>query len=313
MQIGNAQILGGREEQQDYMASRSLGSVTLALVADGMGGYQGGAIASELTVKTFLAALEKQPLRDLPEALRQALQATSQTVQQRCWTDPALADMGATLVAAAVRGEMLHWISVGDSPLYLWRQGRLQRLNANHAQSEVLLAAVARGEMTRQEAEHHPEYHMITSAICAEPPPLVDCPASPFPLRAGDRLLLASDGIHSLTDGEIARLLGAATTAQEAAQQLCDGVEDRRSPNQDNTTALTLFMPSQPSPRKPGLRLLLLTVLLSLGLGLWWTNLNPPEPPTDSTQITPDKATPDKATPEKPATDKPAANEPATG
>src|SRR5579864_1167179 len=104
---------GGRPYQEDSWALRPLGDGSLlAVVADGMGGHAGGAVASKLVVEAFLAALERG--RSLAEALQEANQA----VHKGAAGKPDLAGMGSTVVAAVVKDDEVRWISVGDSPFY---------------------------------------------------------------------------------------------------------------------------------------------------------------------------------------------------
>ncbi|CCE23797.1 PP2C family protein-serine/threonine phosphatase [Methylotuvimicrobium alcaliphilum] len=240
--IGNGQTLGERSEQQDYFATFDSQDAKVFIVADGMGGYSGGAIASEQVTKAFVRSFKDRTNASMPSVLTAALQSAHAHLKQLCEQSSAgEADMGTTLVALALVEGRAFWLSVGDSPLYRLSQGHWQRLNANHAFAEVLLEDVECGRMSREEALQHPEYHTITSAVTSEEITFIDCPNEGLPVHPGDRFLLASDGIHTLTDPEIHALMKEGHDAQQTADCLLSAVAQARLPGQDNTTVLTVF------------------------------------------------------------------------
>ena len=138
------QLLGAREAQEDelgFIDGSTLdpdGQHPVAIVADGMGGHAGGEMASRLAVRAFIDAygLEGAPAG----RLRAALDAANRAIDDAIRENLSLDGMGATLVAAAVTADGLEWISVGDSPLYLYRRGRLKRLNEDHSMAPVIEA-----------------------------------------------------------------------------------------------------------------------------------------------------------------------------
>ena len=116
---------------------RTLGDGSLlAVVADGMGGHAGGAVASKLAVDAFVHAVEQGG------GLADGLQDANAAVGEGAAGKPELAGMGATLVAAQVRGDEVRWISVGDSPFFLVSAGKLERLNADHSMAPQIDALV---------------------------------------------------------------------------------------------------------------------------------------------------------------------------
>ena len=159
--------------------------------------------------------------------------------------NPELASMGSTLVAAVVSNQGLNWISVGDSPLWLFRKGALERLNADHSMAPVLADLVATGRMTEEEAARDPSRHSLRSAVTGEDIHLVDLSPQPVPVEKGDLLLLASDGLMTLGEEEIAGILVETQDAslEESAAALIQAVETAANPRQDNTTLL-LYAPA---------------------------------------------------------------------
>ena len=246
------QIPGKREYQEDdygLLDGRDLGldgsEHTMLLVADGMGGHVGGATASGLLSKTFVEAYP-QAAGPIVDRLRECLEAANKAIADAIAENPELESMGSTLVAAVVSSEGLNWISVGDSPLWLFREGQLERLNADHSMAPVLEDLVATGRMTVEEAAQDSRRHSLRSAVMGDDIHLVDVSSQPVAVEEGDRLLLASDGLMTLSDQEIADILKKTQDAplEDSAVALIQAVEEAEHPQQDNTTVL-LYAPAE--------------------------------------------------------------------
>ena len=246
------QIPGQREYQEDdygLLDGRDLGldgsEHSMLLVADGMGGHVGGATASGLLSKTFVEVYP-QASGSIVERLRDCLAAANKALADAIAENPELDSMGSTLVAAVVSSEGLHWISVGDSPLWLFRQGKLERLNADHSMAPILAELVAKGDMTEEDAARDPRRHSLRSAVMGDDIHLIDASAQPVAVEKGDRLLLASDGLLTLSEPEIAAILQQTQDAPlaDSAAALIQAVEAAEHPHQDNTTVL-LYAPAE--------------------------------------------------------------------
>ena len=218
---------GARPYQEDSWAIRTLrDGAVLAVVADGMGGHAGGAVASKLVVEAFVAAVEAG------HALKEGLQAANEAVRAGALGKPELSGMGSTLIAATVKDAEVRWISVGDSPFYLVVDGELERLNADHSMVPQIDAMVARGVITAEEAAVHPGRHTLREAVMGGPLVLID--EGRRKLGPGMILLLASDGIESLAHDKIA------AAAQHPVRALIDRVLAVGAPHQDNVTIIKL-------------------------------------------------------------------------
>ncbi|MBF0220226.1 MAG: serine/threonine-protein phosphatase [Gammaproteobacteria bacterium] len=259
-----AAIIGQRQEQQDYTTNLLLSNgYQLYLLADGMGGQRGGSIASRTIGAAFREAFTRQPdFTDGQAALHQALEQANQVIVDLIRQQPHLNGMGSTVIALLIHPESgdYHFISVGDSPLYHWRGGELNRINANHAYYEALLQAVAAGELSQAEADDHPDRHAITSAVMGKTIELIDCQSGR--LAANERLLLASDGVQTLSDqrdGELATLLANQTdpTNPQSSETLCQiilaAVTAKGDPQQDNATLIIISAttPADSAPNSP--------------------------------------------------------------
>ncbi len=243
------QITGKRDYQEDsfgLLDERDLGlddsEHALLLVADGMGGHVGGAIASELLCKTFVEAYPRSS-GPIVDRLRDCLETANAAIAAAVAEKPTLDSMGSTLVAAVAASEGLHWISVGDSPLWLFREGQLERLNADHSMAPVLAELVAAGRMTAEQAARHPSQHSLRSVVMGDEIPLID--VSSRLLEQGDRVVLASDGLLTLDERAIADILKKKRDAplEDSAVALIQAVEGAGHPYQDNVTVL-LYAPT---------------------------------------------------------------------
>ena len=259
------QIPGNRPYQEDdygLLDGRDLGIDGMVVVADGMGGHVGGATASSLLCKTFVESYQRAsgPIAD---RLRDCLADANAALADAIAENPHLMGMGSTLVAAVISQRGIEWISVGDSPMWLFREGRLRRLNADHSMASVFEDLVAAGRMTAEEAATDPKRHALRSAVMGDEIRLIDVSSQPVAIKKGDRLLLASDGLMTLDDEEIARILQHTrnATLEDSARALIEAVAAVEHPHQDNATVL-LYTPeadwgatsgTPPAKRKRGL------------------------------------------------------------
>jgi serine/threonine protein phosphatase PrpC len=266
-------IQGSRNDQEDdFGFDNSKANDFLLILADGMGGYEGGAIASNLAVKTFMDAYHAI-VGNVAKRLRYALQKTNQQLALRKKSPPKLKDMGCTLVGVALNGKQMEWISVGDSPLWLYNAGRLERLNADHSIKPMLQLLLQQGELTLEQVANHPNRNMLRSAVSGDKIELIDQPSTPLELYPGDRILLASDGIFTLSEVEIQNILQQDLSAQQLVQKLLQAVQDKNKYNQDNTTVLVVKIPEttvgSDAPKRWRWQTSLLSFLLILVFMLW--------------------------------------------
>lgn len=213
----------------------------VAVLADGMGGHTGGALASRMVCDSFVgayASLNGARHDRLLESLRSANDAIAAEVH----ANPILSGMGSTVVAAVFADDGVEWVSVGDSPLFLFRQGEIASLNEDHSLAPELDRMAAQGIMTAAEARADPRRHMLRSAVTGEELDLVDVSRKPLMLQEGDYVILASDGLHTLQTSEIERVVAAfaADGAEAVASALIREVEAHRDPHQDNTTVIAV-------------------------------------------------------------------------
>ena len=202
IQPGNAQHIGNRKDQQDAFGFTDLEDTSavkhigcLAIVADGMGGLNFGDLASRLAVHVFLREYMKKNMEETPkDALMRSLLAANRAVYEMACEKNMENETGTTLVAAVVNDNALYWISVGDSRLYLFRNGQMTLLTRDHYYFKVLSRKVRKGFITLEEAENHPDRLTLSSYLGLENLPEIDHNLRPFPLEPGDRLVLYTGG-----------------------------------------------------------------------------------------------------------------------
>lgn len=235
---------GSRSRQEDdygvFELPPELDAGDLLLVlADGMGGEQGGARASALAVRSFIGTYDTVSAATIPERLERTLAQVNWQMAREAATDPEELDgMGCTLLAVVLAEEGLYWISVGDSPLWLWRRGRLHRLNQDHAYRSILARQVFIGEISAEAAARHPDRNALMSAVTGDALDLVDLPRQAYALRESDQILLASDGVLTLNEREIAAILADRRVDGTPCQALLAAVAAHGRSQQDNITVL---------------------------------------------------------------------------
>jgi serine/threonine protein phosphatase PrpC len=202
----------------------------LFAVADGMGGAQAGEVASEMAISEFVE--ERDPDESAEHHLEQLAQAANQKIWDMAQADSRHAGMGTTLTAALVDGQNVAVGHVGDSRLYLFRDGELERITRDHSLVEEF---VRQGKLTPEQAEKHPQRSVITRALGPERSVEVD--TFRIPARDGDVFLLCSDGLSGMvSDDDLAAILSEGRPLGETAATLVDAAN--KNGGRDNITAV---------------------------------------------------------------------------
>jgi serine/threonine protein phosphatase PrpC len=246
------QYRGAREHQEDYYAFADVSpengeplSEILLVIGDGMGAHSGGSIASYITVNSFVKAYGEIDSKTTVR-MAKALDISNKLIGNITMHMPDVgAPMGTTLMALHLKRNTIQWLSVGDSPLFLFRNGEIRQINDDHSMAPILEERVRRGEMTASAAASHPERHALQSAVMGEELTLVDLKSEPFTLQSGDILIGASDGIMSLTNEALREILtfGKNTPADKIADSIIFSIRLIDHPHQDNTTVAVIKIP----------------------------------------------------------------------
>ncbi len=245
-EIAGAQIDGAREYQEDaflitYLSDTDGKPSALVIVADGMGGHAAGNVASNMAVQALNKHITANyPTDTLSEVLTGAVLKANNSIAETVKETPALEGMGCTMVAAIFEKGNIWWASVGDSNLYLMRNRELQKINADHSYGGFLDRMAAAG--TPVDAEPGLSRNMLMSAITGSDISDIDCPITPLQLKAGDKILISSDGLDTLSDGKIIQYTDWSKSPKECADALLNAVEEAGMPKQDNTTVIVVHI-----------------------------------------------------------------------
>ncbi|MCH9671662.1 MAG: SUMF1/EgtB/PvdO family nonheme iron enzyme, partial [Gammaproteobacteria bacterium] len=247
-EISGGQIAGAREYQEDAFSHSYITDLdnksgeknaALVIMADGMGGHAAGNIASSLVVSTFNQTFTSDFGSQEPSALlRDALIKSNAALAESIRETPALDGMGCTMVSGSFCKGKVWWASVGDSHIYLIRDRELIKKNEDHSYGGYLDRMKAQG----MEVEPEPglSRNMLMSAMTGEDIAEIDCPVQPLTLLAGDRVIIASDGLDTLGAGTIIQMSAWSPTPKECVDALLKAVEDAAKPRQDNTTVVVV-------------------------------------------------------------------------
>jgi serine/threonine protein phosphatase PrpC len=211
----------------------------LLVLSDGMGGHQGGAHASRVAVDSFIEGYFAGN-GSLADRLESGLHASNDQIGVDARKDTNLRGMGCTLVGAYFSDEGMVFVSVGDSPLWRWREGQLSRLNHDHSMASKFANQVRNDLLSPEDAARHPERNALRAALIGEDIAEVQLQETPLPMQSGDKFILASDGLETLSDHEIAEIVADNRDALEIARELIARVEAKNRPGQDNTSVVVV-------------------------------------------------------------------------
>jgi formylglycine-generating enzyme required for sulfatase activity/serine/threonine protein phosphatase PrpC len=243
-ELAGSQIDGARDYQEDAFLITHLTDAdgkpsALVIIADGMGGHAAGNVASNMAVQAFNKHVSANyPSKSIPDILEQAVVKANNSIKETVAETPALSGMGCTMVAAILEEGKMWWVSVGDSHCYLIRNKELAKKNADHSYGGFLDRMEAEG--TPLEAEPGLSRNMLMSAVTGEDINEIDVSEEPFELHDGDKVLLCSDGLDTLSAGKIIQYSDWSESPKECADALMTAVEEADMPRQDNTTAVVV-------------------------------------------------------------------------
>lgn len=211
----------------------------LGVVADGLGGHPSGDFASRLAAQTTRDVFYKRSNETVGARLRAAVEKANDVIIRAAENESEHAEMASTITAAVIRGSSVIIAQVGDSRGYLIRNGRLRRVTRDHSLVDELVRS---GELTAEQALHHPQRNVITRALGVKPSVEVDIFEER--LHDADFVLLCSDGLYRVVeDGEMARALIA--EPQQAVDTLVALANQRGGPDNISVVAVRISMPDE--------------------------------------------------------------------
>lgn len=244
--VASALCQGGRDYQEDAIVTDfPFGSDSgVVVLADGMGGHAAGDVASKIVVTEVFSELKFQAAnfhdheQQIPAMMTSAAAGANSVVRDHVKDNPGTRGMGATLVSCIMVENRMFWMSIGDSPLYLLRNGKLQQLNEDHSMAPQIDFMVKSGLLDAETARNHPDRNCLTSVILGDRVAKSDCPKDPFALEIGDIVVVSSDGLQYLEEAEIQRILHRyrRKKSAEIAGRLLEAIETLADVDQDNVS-----------------------------------------------------------------------------
>lgn len=242
--VGLAANIGQRDYQQDASFGDVYGTTGFGVVCDGMGGLEGGERASQTAVSMLIEDYYAEDrISDIDTFFNQEAYKLNDAVCELRGADGASMHAGTTIVAVQIEQNLLSWLSVGDSRIYLLRGNTISQLNREHTYRATLDARLALGEISNAEyLAEEGQAEALTSFLGVGKLKLIDQNMEKKELREGDAILLCSDGLYKGLSDEL--ILGIAQTAlpdtQLAARRLVEGVLQKNIRQQDNVSVVLL-------------------------------------------------------------------------
>ncbi len=219
-----------RSQNEDSFAS--VPEIGFHVVADGMGGAQGGERASQIAVQTMVARMKRAGAERTVDALAEAVRLANRNIRLEAERNPALRGMGTTVVAVLVQPGKACIVNVGDSRVYLRARGRLRGLTTDHS----WVNEVGRGiGLSKKQLETHPFRNVLTKAVGCEE--AISADRFEIEFVPGDTLMLCSDGLHGVAgEAALAKALDEHSGLKEQAEALIAASLARGAP--DNVTVV---------------------------------------------------------------------------
>lgn len=249
--------IGARANQEDYALCTPVGaqcgpcSEVICALADGMGGLAAGEVASRVSVSAFSRVLKNmtvEPGREALAMVRAAQEADAALHRRLISESGGSGNMGCTLCAVWIKKGQLHFINIGDSLIYFMRDKCLYQLNHRHNHREDMRLRAEREGLDWAEVSQLDSVvkygSRVTSYLSGRGIDQAQCPNEPLLLEPGDTILLASDGILTLSEMEIARALlpVPGRDARGDVEAVLDCVLSKEAPRQDNVSAVVIRM-----------------------------------------------------------------------
>lgn len=239
---GKAHHIGRRPSQQDSLGSTPVfqNQGILAVVADGMGGLSGGDQVSQRIVMEMLNMAAQLRTVQMDGVLIKMVKTVNERINNMLGPG-GIYKSGSTLVSVLATKTCFQWVSVGDSRIYLYRDGSLLQLNQEHTLLQEWMPDILDGKMSYEEAKQNPDGIKLTSFIGMGKLKHLDCSLRSIPIVPGDRILLMSDGVfNTLPEQRMAEILKKVSDVQQAASAFEQQILAAQVPAQDNFTVIIL-------------------------------------------------------------------------
>lgn len=241
--VGNLQKIGARRSQEDSFAlinaldvNEIIQNGLFAIVADGMGGMKDGKLVSEAAVEGLVHEFRDIDREfDIPNQLMESVRKVNHLLYEKFEGDG-----GTTVVLVMIYKGMAYWVSVGDSSIYLKRDGGLYKLNKDHTYlNQLYLQEIYKEEINKDVIEKDQDGVRLSEFMGNSKLDEIDYNKKPLILKKDDTILLCSDGISSYID-ETSITDALRFPPEMACEELMKRITEKSNKNQDNYTALVI-------------------------------------------------------------------------
>jgi PPM family protein phosphatase len=229
-------------DDPEVLASKGL----LILVADGMGGHSAGEVASKMAVEVITRTYYEDG-GDPQSALKKAFREANRAIHKTAEKDESKTGMGTTCTALVLQNGTAISAHVGDSRLYLVREGSIYLMTEDHS---AVMEMVKAGLISLEQARHHPDKNVILRAMGSHPEVEVTTWQEPFPVRAGDCFLLCSDGLYDLIEDEEIKRVVESQEPRSACESLI-ALAKERGGHDNISVGIVSLLPVGESQAKP--------------------------------------------------------------
>jgi protein phosphatase len=230
---------------QPYDEAVLAGKGMLFVVADGMGGHSAGEVASNMAVEVIRRVYYEED-REAQAALKKAVEKANREIFEAAARDETMKGMGTTCTALVLQNGRAISAHVGDSRMYLVRDGQIYLLTEDHS---AVMEMVKHGIISAEEARHHPDKNVILRALGSHAEVEVSTWQEPLPVREGDRFVLCSDGLYDLVEDEEIRQAVSAAEPRAACESLV-ALAKQRGGHDNITVAIVSLKPvAEAQPR----------------------------------------------------------------
>lgn len=235
--IGNAQIIGTREKQDDSFATTIKDYGLFAVVADGIGGYINGNLASRIAVDTYMNEFEKN---DVTANISYFFQRTARLANEGIKKEFGDVKGGTTVVNVVVQENLFYWSSVGDSSIAIFRDKRLIPINKKENVKTWLEEQYLAGMIGREAALAHPHHKRLVNYIGYDGFKKADESDKAITIKKKDKILLFSDGVETLSQIELEEILSKRGSANKLTENIMKAIERKNVMSKDNATIILL-------------------------------------------------------------------------
>ena len=235
--IGNAQIIGTREQQDDSFATSIMPYGVMAIVADGIGGYINGNLASKIAVETYLDEFER---RNATDNISYYFQTSAVLSNGRIRDEFGEAKGGTTAVAVVLAEGKMYWTSVGDSNIAVIRNRRLIEINRKENVKNWLEDQYLAGAINKEAAMGGPMDKRLVNYLGYDGFKKASESDRPILLKKKDQILIYSDGVEVIGQIELENIMSRKGTAQKKAEMIMEAIENKKVNSKDNSTIIIL-------------------------------------------------------------------------